>query len=254
MRRFAAFLALVLMGASIATAAPEAGALIAVASNFKEAQDALAKRFEEKTGHRIESVYSSTGKIYAQTTFGAPYDAFLSADTKHVDLLIEADLALKPTRFTYAVGRLALYSTHFEDMSKGAALLDAPGIVHVAMANPGLAPYGLAASQTLEKLNAWKRLQPKLVQGENIAQAFQYVKSGAAELGFVALSQVIKLDTKRYWPVPPEFHDPIRQDGVVLAHGKENPVAQAYLEFLKGDDARDIIRRFGYALDGDGPR
>ncbi len=250
MRRMTTFVSLVLMGASTATAAPETGALIAVASNFKEAQDALAKRFEEETGHRIESVYSSTGKIYAQITFGAPYDAFLSADTKHVDLLIDENRALKPTRFTYAVGRLALYSTRFEDMSKGAALLDAPGVVHVAIANPSLAPYGLAASQTLEKLNAWKRLQPKLVQGESIAQAFQYVTSGAAELGFVALSQVIKQDPKRYWLVPSEIHDPIRQDAVMLAHGKENFVAQAYLDFLKGESARDSIRRFGYALDG----
>jgi len=253
-RLLTVFLVLVLAGTTPASAEPKAGALIAVASNFKEVQDELAKRFEKKSGHHIESVFSSTGKFFAQIKNGAPFDAFLSADAKHVDLLIDEGMASKPTRFTYAIGRLALYSTHFPDMAAGAARLDDPAVVHVAIANPDLAPYGLAAAQALRKLNAWSRLEPKLVQGENIAQTFQHVESGAAELGFVALSQVITLDAKRYWLVPSDLHDPIRQDAVLLTHGKENAVAKAYLDFLKGDDARAVIRQFGYALDGEAAR
>lgn len=249
-------LILCLVAASVTVSAAEsagkpAAALIAVASNFREVQEALSARFAANTGQRMENTYSSTGKLSAQIVNGAPYDAFLSADTRHVDLLEQKGLALKPSRFTYAIGRLALYTKLPQEQAVSVSLLGSAEVKHIALANPDLAPYGLAAVQYLKGIGLWEPLRPKVVQGETIAQAFQFVETQAAECGLVALSQVIKRDPRQYLVIPASRHEPIRQDAAMLAHGNGNAAARAYLTYLRSEEARAVIREFGYALDGD---
>ncbi|MFP4616263.1 MAG: molybdate ABC transporter substrate-binding protein [Thiohalorhabdus sp.] len=221
---------------------------MAVAANFNAAIQALEPRFEEATGHDLRISTGSTGKLFAQIRNGAPFDAFLAADARRPRLLEEAGTAVDDSRFTYAVGRLALWSPD-PDRVRGKATLAEGDFRHLAMANPRTAPYGLAARQALQALDRWADLRDRIVRGENIAQAHQYAASGAAELGLVALAQVSGPEAPEEgsrWVVPGDLHEPIRQQAVLLDQGAGNAAARAFLEFLQGPEAREILADFGY--------
>ncbi len=232
---------------ALAPAARAEEALIAVAANFADVARFLAADYGAISGHRITVATGSTGKIYAQIVNGAPYDAMLAADRERPELLESEGRAVPGSRFTYATGRLALWSADPALIgADGAETLRAGAFRHLAIANPKLAPYGLAARQTLERLGLWDALQGKLATGENIGQAHALVSSGAAELGFVAAAQVQTGVSGSVWQAPEDLHDPIRQDAVLLWHGAENPAARGFLEFLNSGGARTFIRASGY--------
>ncbi|PKP71805.1 MAG: molybdate ABC transporter substrate-binding protein [Alphaproteobacteria bacterium HGW-Alphaproteobacteria-4] len=223
-------------------------ALVAVAANYATAAETQAAAFSAASGHQITLTTGSTGKLYAQIGEGAPYDALLSADAA-TPARIEAEGAgVAGTRFTYAVGALALWSPDPARIGADplAALTD-PGLRHLAIANPDLAPYGVAAKQALEALGLWQTVQPRIVTGENIGQTNAMVASGAAEAGFVALSAVADDTGGSRWLVPQDLFQPIRQDAVLLAHGAGNPAARGFLDWLKTPEAQAINTRFGYA-------
>ena len=245
---FTAFLAIASSALSDAasTSAPQP-VYVAVASNFAGPLDELAKAFEEAGGGVVKSSAGSTGKLYAQIKNGGPFEIFLSADAAHVDRLAKDGLISEATRFTYAIGRLALYAPGFAPVSE--ATLKDRAIKHLAIANPETAPYGAAALEVLDKLQMKDAFNGRTVFGENIAQTLQFVESGGVEAGFVAYAQMSTRDAKTYWLVPDDMHAPIRQDACLLRAGEKNPAARAFLEFLKSDDARKIIESFGYALD-----
>lgn len=222
----------------------------AVAANFISPFQSIAIEFEKSTGHRVEAIAGSSGKFYSQIKNGAPFDLFLSADRERPQLLEDEGLAVKGSRFTYAVGRLVLWSAD-ADLVRGEETLRTGTFKHVAMANPQLAPYGMAAKQVMTKLAVWDQLQPRIVQGESIGQTMGFVASGSAELGFVALSQVVdpaRKPTGSRWDVPLDLYDPVDQDGVLLVRGVGNAAAAALMEYVRSSDARAIITRFGYGL------
>lgn len=221
---------------------------VAVAANFAVPHDTLASRFSAATGVAVVSTVGSTGQLYAQIINGAPVDLLLAADTLRPALLESNGEAAPATRFTYASGRLALYAPRQAGRIDSPERLVAPAIHRVAIADPATAPYGAAAMQVLARWRLTDQLAPRLVRGESIAQTFQFVSSGAAEAGFVALSQVIRLADARYFAVPDSLHDAIRQDAVLLARATDHPAARRYLEFLKSDEARAVIESFGYSV------
>ncbi|MBL8708264.1 MAG: molybdate ABC transporter substrate-binding protein [Rhodospirillaceae bacterium] len=252
MRPFVASLTalVVLAGAPIARADE---ALVAVAANFAEAIEQLAPKFEASTGHRILATTGSTGKLYAQIKEGAPFHILLSADAKTPAKLAAEGAGDGSSRFTYAVGKLALWSAK-QDLigSDGAETLRAGSFAHLAIANPELAPYGIAAQQTLESLDLWATLQPRIVMGENIGQTHSMVATGNAELGFVALSAVqspTKPSTGSAWIVPQELFQPIKQDAILTNAGRDNEAARAFLDYLKTDEAHAVIESFGYGIE-----
>lgn len=239
----------VLCLALIAPRALAAEVQVAVASNFTAPMQKIAAEFERDSGHKAQLAFGSTGKFYAQIRNGAPFDVLLAADDETPARLEKEGMAVAGSRFTYAIGRLALWSAKPGLVDDQGALLKKAAFGHLAIANPKLAPYGAAAVETLNRLGLLATLQSKFVQGENIAQTFQFVASGNAELGFVALSQVSeggKLKSGSAWVVPPALHSPIRQDAVVLTRGKDNPAALALMKYMKQDKARAIIRAYGY--------
>jgi molybdate transport system substrate-binding protein len=219
-------------------------ALVAVAANFTAVAEELAELFAAETDHSVRLSFGSTGQLYAQISQGAPFDAFLAADDERARRAIEDGLAVDGTAFTYAVGRLALYSPTL-DVSVGPAALDLP-FAHIAIADPQTAPYGAAAIEVMTALGVRDDLSGKIVTGENISQALQFVESGNAELGFVAASQV--LGRAHRWLVPAEMHQPIAQDAVLLAAGAENPAAIAFLAFLRSPEAVSVIEAAGYSV------
>ncbi len=224
----------------------------AVASNFYNPFREVAKQFEKETGHKVRIISGSTGKLYAQIVHGAPFELFLAADSKRPTLLEKKGNAVAKSRFTYALGKIALWSPNPNWISKdGTSTLRTSAFGYLAMANPKTAPYGKAALQTLQKLSLWEKVRPRVVQGENIGQTFQFVASQNAELGFVALSQILDPKNKikgKKWDVPVSFYDPLKQDVVILEKGKNNPGAKALWEFLKSDQAKLIIKKYGYGL------
>jgi molybdate transport system substrate-binding protein len=221
---------------------------VAVAANFALPLNALGEAFGRQTGHKLVASAGSTGKLYAQIKNGAPFDVFLSADDVAPKRLEDDKLAAPGSRFTYALGRLVLWSPHDGLVDPAGAVLKGDGYRRLAMANPRLAPYGAAAQQVMEKLGVWRAAQGKVVQGENIAQTFQFVASGNADLGFVALAQLDAAKTGSRWIVPSALHTPIRQDAVVLRRAAANAAAHAFAEYLRGAEARQRIRAFGYDL------
>ncbi len=221
---------------------------IAVASNFTEAIKSLARRFEINTGHKIILSFGATGRHYAQIKHGAPFDAFFAADARRPELLEREGAALAGSRFTYALGKIVLWSPHPDFIGKNGQVLKTGGFRHIAIANPRLAPYGRAAKQILAGLGLWQSLRPRMVRGENIAQTFQFVKSGNAELGFVAVSQIKSPGFSgggSMWTPPQSLYDPIAQQAVLL---RENKVARAFLDFVKGREGQAIIMKFGYGV------
>ncbi len=224
---------------------------VAVAANFTAPIQAIAKDFEADTGHKLVSAFGATGQFYSQIKNGAPFEVFLSADDSTPAKLESEGETVKGSRFTYAVGTLALWSAKTGYVDSNGQVLKDNQYQHLAIANPKAAPYGLAATQVLEKLKLTEATKAKLVEGQNITQAFQFVSTGNAELGFVALSQIYK-DGKvtggSAWIVPAKLHDPIKQDAVILNKGKDNPAAKALVDYLKGPKAAAIIKSYGYAL------
>lgn len=224
---------------------------VAVAANFTAPMQKIAVAFAQDTGHKAVLSFGSTGKFYAQIKNGAPFQILLSADDETPARLEMEGAAVRGTRFTYAVGRLVLWSRQTGLVDDKGEVLRKGGFEHLAIADPKLAPYGAAALEALNKLELVQALQTKFVQGENIAQAYQFVLTGNAALGFVALSQVMVEGSLREgsaWVVPASMHVPIRQDAIVLIGGKDNPAATALVAYLKSEKARSIIRAFGYEL------
>ena len=221
---------------------------VAVAANFATTQEKLAAAFEAGSGHRVVAIVGSTGQLYAQILSGAPFDVFLSADRQRVDLVEAADAGVEGTRFTYAFGRLVLFAPSLDSIGAVDAELRGARYRHLAVANPATAPYGAAAMEVIEKLGLRSVVAPRLVRGESVAQTLQFVKSRAAEAGFVAWSQVMDEPPRTWVFVPESLHTPIAQDAVLLVTGEANPAARAYLAFLRGDVSRRIIRSAGYEV------
>lgn len=224
---------------------------VAVAANFSAPIQAIAADFEKDTGHKLVTSFGATGQFYTQIKNGAPFEVFLSADdTTPQKLETEGD-TVKGSRFTYAVGTLALWSARDGYVDAKGKVLSDNEYQHLSIANPKAAPYGLAATQVLSRLGLTDKVKGKIVEGQNITQAFQFVSTGNAELGFVALSQIYK-DGKvtggSAWIVPAEMHDPIKQDAVILNKGRDNPAAQALIDYLKGPKAAAVIKSYGYQL------
>lgn len=221
---------------------------IAVASNFVSTLRVLSSHFERAYHFRVKMIPGSTGKLYAQIRNGAPFDLFLAADVHRPRLLEESGTGVPGTRFTYAHGRLVLWSARKGYVDDHGEVLETGRYRHLAMANPRLAPYGNAARTTLEKLGLWSRVQARLVYGENVAQTYQFVAGGNAELGFVALSQLRRSgerDAGSHWVVPPSLYPPIRQQAVLI---HDTPPARAFMSFLHNETAQAIIRAHGYAI------
>ena len=223
-------------------------ATIAVAANFLAPLEALMPLFEEATGHELVLVAGSTAQLYAQIVNGAPFDVLLSADAEHVDRLVAEHLAERPTRVTYAVGRLALWTRDTERFAPlGVDTLRRSDFRWLAIANPKLAPYGLAAQQTLTALGVWESLQTRLVQGQSVAQTFAMAETRNADLALVALSQAMTYQgVAAYFEIPSELHAPLRQDAVLLTRARDNAAARAFVEWLHGARAAEVIASFGY--------
>ena len=224
---------------------------VAVAANFTTPMQKLAAAFAQDTGHTAILSFGATGKFYAQIKNGAPFQILLAADEETPARLESENATVTGTRFTYATGRLVLWSKQLGLVDNQGDILRQGRFDHLAIADPKLAPYGAAALETLNQLGLLQALQSKVVQGENIGQAYQFVYTGNAALGFVALSQVMldgKIREGSVWVVPANLHKPIRQDAVLLSNGKDNPAAIALLAYLKTDKARAIIRSFGYEV------
>jgi molybdate transport system substrate-binding protein len=247
-RRFAAaaFVALAAAGAPATAEAAEVN--VAVAANFTEPARQIAQAFERKTGHKAILSFGATGQFYTQITQGAPFQVFLSADQATPKKLGGEGQAVGDTLFTYAIGKLVLFSRE-ADFVKGEQTLRDGKFNKIALANPTTAPYGAAAIEVMKALGVHDSLVPKFVQGNNINQTFQFVDTGNAELGFVALSQVIGRQGGSRWIVAQNLYTPIRQDAVVLKTGAGNAAARAFIDFLKSPEAAAVIDRFGYATE-----
>ncbi|SQF98598.1 molybdate-binding periplasmic protein [Paucimonas lemoignei] len=224
---------------------------VAVAANFTAPIQAIAKDFEKDTGHKLVAAFGATGQIYTQIKNGAPYEVFLSADDSTPAKLEQEGDTVKGSRFTYATGTLALWSAKEGYVDGNGDVLKGNTFEHLSIANPKTAPYGLAATQVLAKLGLTDATKARLVEGQSISQAYQFVSTGNAELGFVALSQIYKdgkVSNGSAWIVPAQLHDPIKQDAVILNKGKDNVAAKALVQYLKGPKAAAVIKSFGYQL------
>nr|WP_285426159.1 molybdate ABC transporter substrate-binding protein [Pseudomonas sp. efr-133-TYG-103a] len=224
---------------------------VAVAANFTAPIQAIARDFEKDTGHKLVASFGATGQFYTQIKNGAPFEVFLAADDTTPARLESENEIVKGSRFTYAVGTLALWSAKEGYVDDKGQVLKDNAYQHLSIANPKAAPYGLAATQVLDKLGLTATTQAKIVEGQSIAQAYQFVQTGNAELGFVALSQVFKdgkLTSGSAWIVPADLHEPIKQDAVILNKGKDNAAAKALMDYLKGPKAAAVIKSFGYQL------
>jgi molybdate transport system substrate-binding protein len=219
---------------------------VAVATNFSDTMGALVALFERESEHTVLVSAGSTGNHYAQIRNGAPFEAFFAADSERPTLLEREGLAVAGSRFLYAVGRLVLWSPRPGFVDDGGRVLDSGAFRFLAIANPNLAPYGAAAREVLVGRNLWSELQPKLVQGQDIGQAYSFVATGNAELGFMAYAQ-LKAPARdisgSYWLVPESLHEPIAQEAVLL---RDAPAARAFMEFVRSPAARDLIRAYGY--------
>jgi molybdate transport system substrate-binding protein len=224
---------------------------VAVAANFTAPMQQIAKAFEQDTGHKAQLAFGATGKFYAQIKYGAPFAVLLAADDETPGRLEKEGLAVAGTRFTYATGRVALWSKRPNLVDDKGEVLRSNSFNKLAMADPKLAPYGMAAMQVIHKLGVQANVVPKLVQGESIGQTYQFVSTENAQLGFVALSQISidgRITQGSAWVVPQSMHAPLKQDAVLLNAGKDNAAAHALLKYLQGDTAKAIITRYGYAL------
>ncbi|SAK77404.1 molybdenum ABC transporter, periplasmic molybdate-binding protein [Caballeronia fortuita] len=248
-----AFAPLIAGAAAIMAATPAlAGEVqVAVAANFTAPVQAIAADFEKDTGNKVIASFGATGQFYAQIKNGAPFEVFLAADDTTPAKLDSEGATVPGSRFTYATGALALWSAKDGYVDDKGEVLKKNAFDHIAIANPKAAPYGLAGYQTLDKLGLTAEIKPKVVEGQNISQTQQFVATGNAELGFVALSQIYKngkITSGSAWLVPANLHEPIRQDAVILDKGRDNPVAKQFVEYLKGPKAAEVIKSYGYQL------
>ena len=224
---------------------------VAVAANFSAPMEEIAKAFFKSTGHQLKISTGASGKFYSQIKNGAPFQVFLSADEEKPAQLDKDGLTVQGTRFTYAIGKLVLWSVNPAMVDGKGQILESEKFNKLAIANPKTAPYGEAAIETLTVLNLKRQLEPKFVMGENISQTYQFVASGNAAIGFVALSQVTrdnKLIGGSAWVVPEKLYSPIKQDAVLLVNGKDSAAARQFLQFLKGEESLRVIRSYGYAV------
>ena len=225
---------------------------IAVASNFLLPLKALSKNFKESTGHKVVVISGSTGKLYAQIKQGAPFDILLAADSIRPELLEKEGIGVPGSRFTYAVGRLVLWSKDSKlPLKNDLQVLNHNNFRYLAIANPKTAPYGKAAEQVLRKKGFWEQIQNRLVRGENISQTFQFVMTGNADIGFIALSQLRRHQrhiSGNSWTVPADWHDPIQQQGILLKRAKTNKAARQFLNFIKSNRIQKQIESYGYSL------
>ncbi|MEQ8192990.1 MAG: molybdate ABC transporter substrate-binding protein [Rhodospirillales bacterium] len=241
---------LVLLAVLAAIATPPRPALaddvrIATAANFTAAAKQIGALFENKTGHKAIHSFGSTGLLYTQISQGAPFEVFLAADRARPKKALKKGFAVPGSRFTYATGRIVLFSPN-PALVAGKETLTRGGFTKIAIANPLTAPYGKAAVRAMRALGVYDKLKTKIVQGNNIAQTYQFVKTGNAEIGFVALSQVAGHDQGSRWIVPDKLYPVIAQDAVLLKRGAENKAARAYLSFLKSPEAAAVKKKFGY--------
>jgi molybdate transport system substrate-binding protein len=222
---------------------------VAVAANFMHTMKEITAVFEKDTGHKVALTQGSTGKLYAQISQGAPFDVFLSADDETPGKLAREGKAIANTQFTYAIGRLVLWSPRTDLVDEGGQVLKTDKFRFLAMANARVAPYGRAAVQTMQKLGVLSLVEPRAVQGESITQTFQFVSTGNAQLGFVALSQIInngKITPGSAWIVPESMHESLKQDAILLKSAKDATAAIALLNFMQSDKAKKIIAAHGY--------
>ena len=246
-RRTLPLLLLALLGFS--TQALSESTHVAVAANFTAAARQIAEAFSEHSEHEAVLSFGSTGKLFTQIANGAPFEVFLAADQERPARAVSEGLAVAGTQFTYASGKLALFSSKPDLVDPQGLILSQPERFNkVAIANPKLAPYGIAAVEVMRALGLESALEPKWVMGENIAQTYQFVFTGNADLGFVALAQLAATPSGSHWIVPEDLYAPIHQDAVLLEKGADNPAARAFLDFLRGEVARGIIAQQGYGL------
>ena len=218
---------------------------VAVAANFTQAAKEIGSLFEKATGHKVVFSFGSTGQLYTQITQDAPFEVFLAADQARPKRAVDDGLAVPNSRFTYATGKIVLFSND-PGLVRGEATLRDGKFQKIAIANPKTAPYGAAAVETMKALGVYERLSARIVQGNNIAQTYQFVETGNAELGFVALSQVADRDGGSRWLVPDKLYSAIAQDAVLLKWGANNAAAVAFLDFMKGPEARTVKEKYGY--------
>jgi molybdate transport system substrate-binding protein len=235
------------LAAIVAGPATAAQVNVAVAANFTEPAKEIAASFKQKTGHEAILSFGASGQFYNQIVQDAPFAIMLSADDERPKKLVSDGLGVAESRFTYAVGKLVLWSKT-SDLVKGEATLKAGSFAKLSIANPAAAPYGAAAIEAMKSLGVYDVLQPKIVQGNSIAQAFQFIDTGNAELGFVALSQLAGNTSGSRWMVPQNLFKPILQDAVLLKKGAANEAAIAFMAYLKGPEARIVIEKYGYGL------
>lgn len=225
--------------------------LVAVASNFTKPMTEIAAEFEKATGHTAQLSFGSSGKFVSQFENGAPFEVFLAADENAPLKLEKSGFAVANSHFTYALGKLVLWSSTVNFIDDKGDVLKKSDFQHIALADPKLAPYGAAAIEVLKSMNLLDKLQPLFVEGENISQTHQFISTGNAELGFVALSQVVengKITSGSGWIVPQNLYTPIKQDAVLLKLGEKNPAAKALLDYLKSEPAQVLIKKYGYDL------
>ena len=249
MKRFFDVVLLGLSALALPALATQAPVQVAVAANFSAPMRRIAAAFEAETGVRAALSFGATGSFYAQISNGAPFELLLAADEETPARLEREGLALAGTRFTYAIGRLVLWSAQPRMVDDHGAVLREAATTRIAVAEPKLAPYGAAAFEALARLGLLQSLLPRLVRAGNVAQAYQFVATGNAPLGFVALSQLMvdgRIGAGSGWVVPAQLHKPIRQDAVLLARGRDNAGAASLAAYLKSDKARAIIRAYGY--------
>jgi len=233
----------------VAANAQAAEIKVAVASNFANTLKEIAVEFQRDTGHQLAITPGATGKFYAQISHGAPFDVFLSADDETPRKLAQEGKAIAASQFTYALGRLALWSPSPDLVDKNADILKTDKFKYIAIANAKVAPYGQAAVQTMQKLGVLSKIEPRVVQGESIAQTFQFVSTGNAQLGFVALSQIFengKIKIGSAWIVPEEMHEQLKQDAVVLQSCKNTSACQALMDYLKSEKIKKMMSSYGY--------
>lgn len=233
-------------GSGVAQALAAGDLRVAVASNFRPAMERAAAPFEQTSGREVTLIFGSTGKHYAQIVNGAPFDAFFAADAKRPRRLEREGLAVPGSRFTYAIGQVVLWSADAQLVDPAGRILKSDRFRHLAIANPDLAPYGEAARAVLLGLGLWDALQPRLVRGENIAQTFQFVRTGNAELGFVARAQ-LQVPGREFpgstWTPPQALYPPIEQQAVLL---KDSPLARSFMAYMQSPEAAAILRAYGY--------
>jgi molybdate transport system substrate-binding protein len=226
--------------------------LVAVAANFTAPMQKIADDFANDTGHKAVLAFGTVGKFYAQMKTSAPFQVLVSSDRETPDALVREGLAIGETRYTYAVGKLALWSAAPDVVDSKGEILRSGSFKHFALANPKLAVYGAAGQAVMKKLDVWDAIEPKLVTAENITQAYQFVASGNAELGFVAFSQIVGPDGKvgkgSAWMVPADLYPQLAQDVILLAPGRDSPAAKALVEYLRSAKARAVILSYGYDL------